>query len=243
MTARRDGRRADEMRPVRFEPGWLEHAEGSCLATCGRTRVLCAASVETRVPPFLAGSGRGWVTAEYAMLPRSTHTRTPRETDRPRARSQEIKRFIGRALRAVCDLGALGERQVIVDCDVIEADGGTRTLALSGGMVALRLALDRLAARGDIARDPVIEYVAATSAGRVDGELRLDLAYEEDSRAEMDMNLARTESGRIIEFQATAEGLPFTFDELARLHELAAGAIAGLIRLQRAAVESARAGR
>ncbi|MFO7638352.1 MAG: ribonuclease PH [bacterium] len=238
---RADGRRPDELRPVRLETGWLDHAEGSCLASCGGTRVLCAASVEGRVPPFLAGTGRGWVTAEYALLPRSTHTRTPRETARPRARSQEIKRFIGRALRAVCDLGALGERQVIVDCDVLQADGGTRTLALTGGMVALRLALDRLAARGETERDPVIEYVAATSGGLVNGELLLDLAYEEDARAEMDLNLARTESGRIVEIQATAEGLPFSYEELTRLHDLAGTAIAGLIRLQQAAVAEARA--
>ncbi len=233
---RPDGRAPDELRPVELRTSYLAHAEGSCLAVCGDTRVLCAASVETRVPSFLVGTGQGWVTAEYALLPRSTHTRTSRETGQPRARSQEIKRFIGRSLRAVCDRSALGERQIIVDCDVIQADGGTRTLALTGGMVALRQAVQLLLDRGEIDRDPIIEFVAATSVGKVDGELRLDLIYEEDSRADMDMNLALTESGRIIEIQATAEGMPFTFDELGRLYTLAAGAIERLVELQKTAL-------
>jgi ribonuclease PH len=233
---RRDSRAPDELRPVRLETGYLDHAEGSCLVSFGATRVLCAASVENRVPPFLVGTGRGWVTAEYALLPRSTHTRTPRETGRPRARTQEIKRFIGRALRAVCDLERLGERQVVVDCDVLQADGGTRTAALTGGFVALALAVERMLARGYIAASPVIEPVAAVSVGRVGDDLLVDLCYEEDSRAELDMNLALTAGGRIVEIQATAEGMPFTFDELVRLHGMAAQAIGRLVELQRQAL-------
>lgn len=236
---RRDGRRPDEPRPVTLLPGYLEYAEGSCLASAGNTRVLCAASFETRVPPFLVGSGRGWVTAEYGMLPRSTHQRTTRETDKPRGRTQEIKRLIGRALRAVCDLEALGERQLIVDCDVIQADGGTRTLALTGGFVALKLAVENLLGRGLIARSPIIEHVAATSVGIVDGSVLLDLAYDEDSRAETDMNLVMTESGRLVEVQATAEGMPFTWEQFGRMHAVGAAAIERLIRLQREVIAAA----
>lgn len=199
--------------------------------------VICAATVERRVPPFLAGTGQGWVTAEYALLPRSTHQRTARETERPRGRSSEIKRFIGRALRAVCDLSALGERQVIIDCDVLQADGGTRTLALTGGFCALAQAVRWLLERGEIERSPLIEHVAATSLGKVKGELLVDLAYGEDSQAEVDMNLAMTESGRIVEIQATAEGMPFTFDELAGLHKLGLATIGRLIALQHDVLE------
>ena len=224
---RDDGRRPDEMRPVTLELGCLKYAEGSCLAAAGNTRVLCAASVEKRVPPFLAGSGQGWVTAEYGLLPRSTHQRTARESDRPRGRSQEIKRFLGRSLRAVCDLSALGEQQIIVDCDVIQADGGTRTCALKQAVECVR-------GRGSVERDPLIEYVAATSVGIVDGEVLLDLDYSEDSRADTDMNLVLTESGRIVEIQATAEHVPFDFQEFSRMYELAAQAIGELVRLQHA---------
>jgi len=231
---RDDGRQPDEMRPVTLELGYLSYAEGSCLATAGNTRVLCAASVEKRVPPFLVGSGQGWVTAEYGLLPRSTNQRTPRETERPRSRSQEIKRFLGRSLRAVCDLSALGEQQVIVDCDVIQADGGTRTLALTGGFCALKQALESVRGRGRVERDPLIENVAAISVGIVDGEVLLDLAYSEDSRADTDMNLVVTESGRIVEVQATAEHVPFRFDEFSSMYDLAAKAISELIRLQHA---------
>jgi ribonuclease PH len=193
--------------------------------------------VENRVPPFLQGTGQGWVTAEYAMLPRSTHQRTARESARPRSRSQEIKRFIGRSLRAVCDLSALGERQVIVDCDVLQADGGTRTLALSGGFCALAQAVDVLLRRGDITRDPIIEPVAAVSVGKVRGELVVDLVYEEDSQAEVDMNVALTKSGRIVEIQATAERMPFTYDELTGLYRLAASAVGRAIELQELALD------
>ncbi len=236
---RRDGRNPDELRPVALLPGYLEYAEGSCLASAGNTRVLCAASFEARVPPFLVGSGRGWVTAEYGMLPRSTHQRTSRETDRPRGRTQEIKRLIGRALRAVCDLEALGERQIIVDCDVIQADGGTRTLALTGGFVALKLAVANLLERGLVRRNPLVEHVAATSVGIVDGQVLLDLAYDEDSRAETDMNLVMTESGRMVEVQATAEHMPFTWEQFGRMHAVGAAAIARLIRLQHEATAAA----
>ena len=231
---RDDGRQPDEMRPVTLELGYLRYAEGSCMATAGNTRVLCAASVERRVPPFLVGSGQGWVTAEYGLLPRSTNTRTPRETERPRSRSQEIKRLLGRSLRAVCDLSALGEQQIIVDCDVIQADGGTRTLALTGGFCALKQAVARMREHGLLERSPLIEHVAATSVGIVDGEVLLDLAYSEDSRADTDMNLVVTESGRIVEVQATAEHVPFRFDEFSSMYDLAAKAISELIRLQHA---------
>ena len=234
---RDDGRRPDEMRPVTLELGCLKYAEGSCMAAAGNTRVLCAASVERRVPPFLVGSGQGWVTAEYGLLPRSTHQRTPRETERPRSRSQEIKRFLGRSLRAVCDLSALGEQQVIVDCDVIQADGGTRTLVLTGGFCALKQAVETMRGRG-LERDPLIEHVAATSVGIVEGDVLLDLAYSEDSRADTDMNLVLTESGRIVEVQATAEHVPFRFDEFSRMYGLAAKAIGELIQLQHASLKT-----
>jgi ribonuclease PH len=237
---RDDGRRPDELRPVSLELGYLRYAEGSCLAVAGNTRVLCAASVERRVPPFLVGSGQGWVTAEYGLLPRSTHQRTPRETERPRSRSQEIKRFLGRSLRAVCDLSALGEQQVIVDCDVLQADGGTRTLALTGGFCALKQAVAKMDLRGLLERDPLIEHVAAISVGIVDGEVLLDLDYSEDSRADTDMNLVLTESGRIVEVQATAEHVPFGFDEFTRMYDLAAIAIGELIRLQHTSLDSGR---
>ena len=235
---RDDGRRPDEMRPVTLELGCLKYAEGSCMATAGNTRVLCAASIEKRVPPFLVGSGQGWVTAEYGLLPRSTNTRTPRETDRPRSRSQEIKRFLGRSLRAVCDLSALGEQQVIVDCDVIQADGGTRTLALTGGFCALKQALESVRGRGRVEREPLIEHVAAISVGIVEGDVLLDLAYSEDSRADTDMNLVLTESGRIVEVQATAEHVPFRFDEFSRMYDLAAKAVGELIQLQHTSLKA-----
>lgn len=238
--SRDDGRRPNEMRPVTLELGCLKYAEGSCLAVAGNTRVLCAASVEKRVPPFLAGSGQGWVTAEYGLLPRSTHQRTARESDRPRGRSQEIKRFLGRSLRAVCDLSALGEQQIIVDCDVIQADGGTRTLALTGGFCALKQAVECVRGRGLAERDPLIEYVAAISVGIVEGEVLLDLDYSEDSRADTDMNLVLTESGRIVEVQATAEHVPFDFQEFSRMYDLAARAIGELTRLQHAGLGSVR---
>jgi ribonuclease PH len=237
---REDGRRPDEMRPVTLELGPLKYAEGSCLATAGNTRVLCAASVERRVPPFLVGSGQGWVTAEYGLLPRSTHQRTARESERPRSRSQEIKRFLGRSLRAVCDLSALGEQQVIIDCDVIQADGGTRTLALTGGFCALKQAVAGLIQRRAVERDPILEHVAATSVGVVEGEVLLDLVYSEDFRADTDMNLVLTESGRIVEIQATAEHVPFSFEQFSRMYDLAARAVSELIGRQHAGLEAGK---
>lgn len=239
---RADGRKADELRPVTLEMGFLAHAEGSCLATAGNTRVICAASVERRVPSFLVNSGQGWVTAEYGLLPRSTHERVARETT-PRGRSQEIQRLLGRSLRAVCNLAALGEQQIIIDCDVLQADGGTRTLALTGGFCALRQAVNGLLASGAIRRDPIIENVAATSVGIVGSELLLDLAYEEDSRAETDMNVVMTASGRIVEVQATAEHRPFTFEQFTGLYQLAAGAIRKLVALQQQAVPAGAGGK
>jgi ribonuclease PH len=228
---RNDGRQANELRPVKLEMGFLDHAEGSCLATAGRTRVICAASVERRVPPFLANSGQGWVTAEYGLLPRSTHERVARETT-PRGRTQEIQRFVGRSLRAVCNLAALGEQQIIIDCDVLQADGGTRVLALTGGFCALWQAVGGLG-RGVRPADVILEHVAAVSVGIVGGEPLLDLAYEEDSRAETDMNVVMTESGRIVEIQATAEHMPFTYKQFNGLYELAAGGIRELVKLQK----------
>jgi ribonuclease PH len=221
--------------------GYLKYAEGSCLATAGNTRVLCAATFEPRVPPFLAGSAQGWVTAEYGLLPRATLQRTARETAGLRGRTQEIKRFLGRSLRAVCDLTALGETQLVIDCDVIQADGGTRTLALTAGFCALHQAVTGLLERRRIDRSPIIEHVAATSCGIVDGELLLDLVYEEDSRADTDMNLVLTESGRIVEVQATAEHVPFTREHFEQLLDGASRGIRSLFALQHDVLD--RAGR
>lgn len=229
---RDDGRRPDEMRPVRLEMGYLANAEGSCLASAGNTRVVCTASVERRVPSFLVGSGQGWLTAEYGLLPRSTHERISRERAAG-PRSQEIQRFIGRSLRAVMNLARVGERQITVDCDVLQADGGTRTLAVTGAWCAVAQAVEGLLGQRAIEESPLIEPLAAVSVGLVRGELLLDLVYAEDSQAQCDMNLVMTESGRIVEVQATAEGMPFTFEQFCRLHELAAGAIRELVLLQR----------
>ncbi|MBI4874555.1 MAG: ribonuclease PH [Acidobacteria bacterium] len=231
---RPDQRLPDELRPVRFETDYLLTAEGSVLIEIGNTRVLCAASVEENVPQWLRGSGRGWVTAEYSMLPRSTATRTAREIvrGRPSGRTQEIQRLIGRTLRAVVDLAALGERSVILDCDVLQADGGTRTASITGAYVALTLALQRMVDFGTLKRLPIREAVAAASVGIVDGEPLLDLCYEEDSRAEVDMNVVMTSSGRFVEIQATAEQTPFEDEQMTRLLALARRGIAELLRLQ-----------
>jgi ribonuclease PH len=211
-----DGRKAGDMRPVKIAPRYLKNAEGSALITVGGTSIICAASVEERVPRFLRGKGKGWVTAEYAMLPRATNTRTPREssTGKVGGRTHEIKRLIGRALRAVVDMEALGERTVWIDCDVIEADGGTRTASITGAFVALCFALDTLKKQGLIQTLPVRDYLAAVSAGIVDGEIMLDLCYEEDSRADVDMNLVITGAGRLVEIQGTAEKEPFSWRRL-----------------------------
>src|SRR6187549_1155618 len=208
---RNDGRSPAQLRPTTITPGFLLHPEGSVLIEVGRTKVICTASVEDRVPPFQRGSGKGWVTAEYGMLPRATSTRTTREASQGKVggRTQEIQRLIGRSLRSVVTMSELGERTIWIDCDVIQADGGTRTAAITGGFVALVLALERLREQAVIARVPVTDYVAATSVGIVDGTPLLDLAYDEDSRADVDMNVVKTSDGRFIELQGTAETKPF----------------------------------
>ena len=235
---RLDGRTADAVRTTRLTPEFTMHAEGSVLIEVGRTRVICTASVEDRVPPFLRGSGNGWVTAEYGMLPRATSTRTTREASSGKVggRTQEIQRLIGRSLRSVTSMKELGERTVWVDCDVIQADGGTRTAAITGGFVALVLALDRLRRQAALARVPVTDYVAATSVGIVDGTPLLDLAYDEDSRAEVDMNVVKTSGGKFIELQGTAETQPFDRDGLDQLLALAERGIQSLIARQREVV-------
>jgi ribonuclease PH len=235
---RSDGRAASELRPTRLTPGFLMHAEGSVLIEVGRTRVVCAASVEERVPPFLRNTGKGWVTSEYGMLPRATTTRTQREATAGKVggRTQEIQRLIGRSLRSVTRLGELGERTVWVDCDVLQADGGTRTASITGGFVAMVLALQRLREAGALKGIPVQDYVAATSVGVVDGVPLLDLAYDEDSRAEVDMNIVKTGDGRFIEVQGTAEGPPFERRALDDLMELADAGILELVALQRTIV-------
>jgi ribonuclease PH len=231
---RADNRRADQMRPVEIQTGYLKTAEGSALITVGNTRVLCAASIEDSVPQFLRGTNKGWVTAEYAMLPRATLKRTPREVSkgRPSGRTYEIQRLIGRSLRAVVDLDVLGERSILVDCDVIQADGGTRTASITGAYVALAVAIRQLLQFGVLKKSPIVDSVAATSVGIVDGEPMIDLDYEEDSRADVDMNLVITGTGKFVEVQATAEHHPFDDAQLSRLIELARGGIRELIELQ-----------
>ena len=224
---------------MRLVPGFLPPAEGSVLIEMGATRVICTATVQESVPPFLRGRGRGWVTAEYAMLPRSSAERIERERRGPGGRTHEIQRLIGRSLRAVMDLTALGERSVLIDCDVLQADGGTRTASITGGWVALVLALERLRAAGAIERLPLVGSVAAVSAGIVDGRVLLDLAYEEDSRAEVDLNLVMTGAGRYVEVQGTAEGKPFTAAQLDRLLGVGRDGIGRLTALQRDTLKNA----
>ena len=235
---RSDNRPSDQLRPITITPHYLEHAEGSVLIEAGRTRVICTASVEDRVPPFLRNTGKGWVTAEYGMLPRATSTRTQREATAGKVggRTQEIQRLIGRSLRAVTNLPALGERTVWIDCDVIQADGGTRTASITGAFVALALALETLRTRDTLKTIPLSDYVAAISVGIVDGEALLDLAYEDDSRAEVDMNIVKTGDGRFIEVQGTAEAIPFGRESLNRLLDLAETGIRQLIDKQHAIV-------
>ena len=229
-----DGRLNDQLRPVSIETGAQTYAEGSALITMGDTRVLCAVSVEDDVPRFLKGSGRGWVTAEYAMLPRATHTRSRRETT-PRGRTQEIQRLIGRSLRAAVDMDELGERTLTADCDVLQADGGTRTAAITGAYVALRQALEVLRERGDLREIPVKSGVAAVSVGIVEGEPMLDLCYEEDSRAEVDFNIVMTHAGEFVEVQGTGEGGTFSRAQLDALLSLAQTGISQLAKIQRSA--------
>ena len=235
MVFRSDNRTPEQIRPVSIVPDFISTAEGSALIEVGNTRVICTASVEEAVPPFLRNSGKGWISSEYGMLPRSTLTRTARESakGRPSGRTQEIQRLIGRSLRAVTDLARLGERTIWIDCDVIQADGGTRTASITGAFVALGLALQRLVEAGTLTSAPVKDFVAAISVGLVDGEIMLDLNYEEDSRADVDMNFVMTAGNKIVELQATAEHQVFDDSQLAKMMGLARQGIQSLIAKQR----------
>ena len=235
---RAHGRRADELRPLRIQRRYTRHAEGSVLVAMGETQVLCTASVEEKVPGFLKGKGSGWVTAEYGMLPRATHTRGAREaaSGKQSGRTQEIQRLIGRSLRTVTDLALLGERQVTIDCDVLQADGGTRCASITGAMVALADACAWMRSQGLIARDPLRDFVAAVSVGIVDGAPMLDLDYAEDSACGTDMNVVMTGAARFVEIQGTAERQPFSRDEMAAMLELAGKGIGELISAQREAL-------
>lgn len=232
---RDSGRAASGLRPVEITPHFISSAEGSALIRLGETRVICTASVEDGVPPFLKGMRRGWISSEYAMIPRSTNTRTPREATRGRqgGRTLEIQRLIGRSLRAVTDLERLGERTVWIDCDVIRADGGTRTASITGALVALGLAGEKLVEMKSLKHNPLKDYLAAISVGVIGGEMLLDLDYAEDSNAEVDMNVVMTGSGQLVEVQATAEGKPYTVEDLNRLIELARPGIESLFAVQR----------
>ncbi|MBA7561597.1 Ribonuclease PH [subsurface metagenome] len=240
---RADGRAWDELRPIQITPGFQSFAEGSALMELGKTRVLCSVSVEERVPGFLRGGGSGWITAEYAMLPRATVTRTPRDSSlgRVAGRSQEIQRLIGRSLRAVTDLTALGERTLIVDCDVLQADGGTRTAAITGAYVALHQAMQTLANMGVISSIPLKSAVAATSVGIVHSYQLLDLCYDEDCKAEVDFNVVMTSKGEFVEIQGTAETKPFSKETTDSLLSLAEKGIKQLFQIQQAALEASRA--
>jgi ribonuclease PH len=226
------------MRPISIETGVMRHAEGSCLIVCGDTRVLCSATIEDKAPPFLKGSGQGWVTAEYGMLPRATNSRNRREAaaGKQSGRTQEIQRLIGRALRAGVDRRALGERQIVIDCDVIQADGGTRCAAITGGWVALRLAVNKLLKANIISTDPILDHVAAVSCGIYAGQAVLDLDYAEDSEAGTDGNFIMTGAGRLVEVQMSAEGATFSRAEMTQLLDLAEAGIAELVRAQKDAV-------
>jgi ribonuclease PH len=240
MFYRSDKRAPDQMRPVNIVPDYLSTAEGSALIEVGNTRVICTASVEETVPAFLRNTGRGWITAEYGMLPRSTLTRTPRESARGRigGRTHEIQRLIGRSLRAVTSLELLGERSILIDCDVIQADGGTRTASITGAFVALGLAVEKLTQAGTLSSHPVKDFVAAISVGIVDGEILLDLCFEEDSRADVDMNFVMTGSNKIVELQATAEHQVFDDGQLQRMMRLAQQGVQGLVRKQQAILDT-----
>ena len=235
---RPSGRKLDEMRPIVIETGVTKHAEGSCLVKCGDTHVLCTATIEDKAPPFLKGSGLGWVTAEYGMLPRATNSRNRREAaaGKQSGRTQEIQRLIGRALRAGVDRVALGERQIVVDCDVIQADGGTRCASITGGWVALRLAVNKLLKAGVVTSDPLVDHVAAVSCGIYAGQPVLDLDYAEDSEAGTDGNFILTGRGRLIEVQMSAEGATFSREEMTKLLDLAEAGAAELVEAQKAAV-------
>ena len=236
MNYRSDNRAPDQMRPVKITRDYLSTAEGSALIELGNTRVICTASVEEGVPNFLRGRGKGWITCEYGMIPRSTLTRTPRESSRGRVggRTHEIQRLIGRSLRAVTDLARLGERTLWIDCDVLQADGGTRTASITGAFVALGLAMQKLVEAGTLSAAPIRDFVAATSVGVVDGEVLLDLSYEEDSRAEVDLNFVMTGGKRFVELQATAEQRPFDDAQLKKMMDLARKGIESLVAKQQA---------
>ncbi len=243
MTLRSDGRRPDELRPVNIVPGILDFAEGSCLVEFGKTRVLCAASVEDRQPPFLRNTQSGWVTAEYSMLPRATPTRSQREVERgrPGGRTQEIQRLIGRSLRGVVNMELLGPRTITLDCDALQADGGTRTASITGAWVALQLAVGKLVAAGAVSESVITSQVAAVSVGIVRGVPVLDLPYEEDSTAEVDFNVVMTGADEFVEVQGTAEGRPFTRQAMDELVDLARDGILRLFELQRDAVARGQA--
>lgn len=236
--ARQDGRKVYELRPVKITTGFIEYPEGSVLIECGNTKVICNATVENTVPAFMKGQGRGWVTAEYAMLPRATQSRTPRDVHRLKLapRSAEIQRLVGRALRSVTNLNRLGERTITIDCDVLQGDGGTRTASVTGGYVALALACQWLVKEGYLLRSPLRTAVAAVSAGIVDDELLLDLCYEEDSNAQVDLNCIMTEQGELVEIQGTGEGRAFTIQEQRQLVDLCAKGIDELLTKQREAL-------
>ncbi|MBH5329460.1 ribonuclease PH [Eikenella sp. S3360] len=238
----RTGRAADQLRPVSITPHFLPHSHGSALIACGHTKVICTASIDESLPPFLRGKNQGWVTAEYGMLPASTASRMRREAAQGKqsGRTQEIQRLIGRSLRAAVDLSLLGERQILIDCDVIQADGGTRTASITGAYVALHLAIGKLLAEGKLAQNPLREQIAAVSAGVVGGTPLLDLDYPEDSGCDSDVNLVMTASGKIIEIQGTAEGAPFSIPELTRLLELGQKGTAELFQHQTNALAAAR---
>ncbi len=236
---RSDGRNPEQLRPVTIEPGYLLYAEGSALIKTGNTTVLCAATVEDGVPQFARGTGSGWVTAEYSMLPRATQTRTRRERNRTGGRTAEIQRLIGRSLRSICQLDLLGERTFIVDCDVIQADGGTRTAAITGAYVALAQAMHKLVEDGSIPSFPLRCAVAATSAGVIEGTPELDLNYEEDAGAEVDFNVVMTEEGELVEVQGTGESHPFTRQAMDELLNLAESGIRSLFEVQKAALAQA----
>jgi ribonuclease PH len=240
MIYRSDNRALDQMRPVNIIPEFVSTAEGSCLIEIGNTRVICTASVEESVPGWMRNRGKGWVTSEYGMLPRSTLTRTPRESARGRVggRTHEIQRLIGRSMRAVLDLARLGERTIWLDCDVLQADGGTRTASITGAFVALGLAMQKLVEAGTLTAAPIRDFVAATSVGIVDGEIMLDLAYEEDSRADVDMNVVGTGSKKLVEVQATAEQKPFDEAQLKKMMDLARKGIESLVAKQQAILGS-----
>lgn len=237
--SRNDGRSPDQLRPVTVQRGYVEYAEGSVLYECGKTRVLVNATVDDRIPDWMRGSGKGWVTAEYSMLPRATSTRTPREVNKGKlgGRTQEIQRLIGRSLRAICDMKAMGERTVWLDCDVLQADGGTRTASITAAYIALADACNGLVKAGKLASSPVIDQVAAVSVGMVKGVPCLDLDYSEDSAAEVDMNIVMTGTNEFVELQGTAEGKPFSDDHLASLLALGRKGIGDLLAIQRSSLD------